>query len=116
MGSILTSIKKLLGIDEEYTHFDEDIILHINSAFMSIMQLGVGPEDGFTIQDATAVWEDFAGPRKDLEAIKTLVYFKTRLAFDPPQNSFLVEAIKNQIAEHEWRINVQAEGSAQHAE
>lgn len=110
MVSILTSIKKLLGIEEDYTQFDADIIPHINTALMTLNQLGVGPENGFAIQDKTTVWTDFIGPRTDIEAIKTFVYFKTRLAFDPPQNSFLVEAIKQQITELEWRINIQAEG------
>ena len=108
--SILASIKKLLGIEDDYIHFDTDVILNINSALMTLNQLGVGPTGGFVITDRTQTWEDLLGPRKDFESVKTLVYLKTRLTFDPPQNSFLVEAIKQQISEQEWRINVQAEG------
>lgn len=109
--SILTSIKKLLGPEEDYTHFDTDIIIHINSAFMNLNQLGVGPKGGFTIEDKEAKWEDFIlDDRKDIEGVKTYVYLKVRLIFDPPQMGYLVEAIKDQIKELEWRLNVQAEG------
>lgn len=109
-NSILTSIKKLLGIEAEYTHFDQDIIIYINSAFMGLNQLGVGPITGFRIADATATWEDFMGDRLDIEGVKSYVYLKTRLTFDPPQTGYLVDAIKDQIKELEWRLNVQAEG------
>ena len=112
MDSILTSIKKLLGIDETYEHFDGDIIIFINSALMSLNQLGIGPSTGFTISGKEDLWSDFIGIRKDLESVKTYVYLKTRLTFDPPQNSFLVEAIKNQLTELEWRLNTQAEGGS----
>ena len=108
--SILTSIKKLLGPTEEDTSFDVDIIMHINSAFFRLNQLGVGPATGFFITDNTKTWEDFLESRTDLEAVKTYVYQKVRLVFDPPQSSFLVEAIKDSIKEFEWTINVQAEG------
>lgn len=110
MVSILTSIKKLLGIEEDYTYFDNDIIMNVNSALFNLMQLGVGPTSGFTIKDKEATWADFLGDRIDLEPVKTYVYLKTRLAFDPPQTSFLIDAIKNQISEIEWRLNVQVEG------
>ena len=108
--SILTSIKKLLGPTEDDTSFDVDIIMHINSAFFRLNQLGVGPATGFFITDNTKTWEDFLESRTDLEAVKTYVYQKVRLVFDPPQSSFLVEAIKDSIKEFEWTINVQAEG------
>lgn len=108
--SILTSIKKLLGPEEADTSFDTDIIIAINTAFFNLYQLGVGPTECFSITDKEAVWEDFLGTRKDLEAVKTYVYAKVRLAFDPPQSSYLVQAIKDQITEYEWRLNVQAEG------
>lgn len=108
--SILTSIKKLLGIEADYTHFDQDIVMYINSAFSTLAQLGVGPTTGFRIEDDQADWNNFVGDRLDLELVKTYVYLKVRLIFDPPQNSFLVDSIKNQISEHEWRLNVQAEG------
>lgn len=104
--SILTSIKKLLGITEEYTHFDPDIIIHINSAFMVLGQLGVGPTNGYTISDASAVWSDFIGDETNIEAVKTYVYLKVRMMFDPPQSSAVMDAIKTQISELEWRLNV----------
>lgn len=110
MDSILTSIKKLLGIEEEYTHFDVDVIIYINSAFMHLNQLGVGPEEGFVIKDVGDKWTDFLSDSKRLESVKTYVYLKTRLIFDPPQMGYLVDAITKQIAELEWRLNVQAEG------
>lgn len=109
MESILLATKKLLGISSDYTHFDTDIILHINSTFMVLNQLGVGPLEGFSIANDKAIWDDFLdGPQ--LEAVKTYMYLKVRLVFDPPTNSFLVEAVKDQIKELEWRLTVRAEG------
>ena len=105
MESILTSIKKLLGITDEYEHFDGDIIIHINTALFTLNQLGVGPSEGFSISDKTAVWNEFVDTKK-IEAVKTYVYLKVKLAFDPPQSSAHIEAIKNQIAEYEWRLNI----------
>lgn len=104
MDSILTSIKKLLGIQEDYEHFDVDIIMHINTAFMVLTQLGVGPAEGFTIDDKYDVWSDFT--TENLEAVKTYVYLKVRLVFDPPNSSAVMEAINRQISEYEWRLNV----------
>jgi hypothetical protein len=109
-SSILTSIKKLLGLEEDDTHFDSDIVIYINSAFMSLTQLGIGPSTGFTIEDVSSEWKDFIGTRTDIEGVKTLIYLKTRLIFDPPQTSFVLDAIKNQITELEWRLNIQVEG------
>lgn len=110
MDSILISIKKLLGIDEEYEHFDTDILIHINTVFMNLTQIGVGPAKGFTILGETEVWSDFVGDTIKMEAVKTFVYLKVRLIFDPPANSFLIEAINNQLGEIEWRLQLQAEG------
>lgn len=110
--SILTSIKKLLGIEEEYTHFDTDITMYINTALMRLNQLGIGPTSGFKIQDKTAVWSDLLDEHIDLEGVKTFVYLKVRLVFDPPQMGYLVEAIKDQIKELEWTLNVQAENES----
>lgn len=110
VSSILTSIKKLLGIEADYTHFDSDIIMYINSAFMSLNQLGVGPAGGFQITDATTDWDDFVANRLDLGGIKTYVYLKVRLIFDPPQAGFVITAIQDQIKELEWRLNVQVDG------
>ena len=104
--SILTSIKKLLGLTEEYTYFDADILMHINMAFMVLYQLGVGPSTPFSIADETATWSDFLGDSTDLAGVKTYIYLKVRLVFDPPQSSAAMEAIKQNIAELEWRLNV----------
>jgi len=106
MVSILDSIKQLLGIDLNDTSFDKELIMHINGALMIINQLGVGPEF-YSITDKNNVWEEFTQGRKDLEIIKSFVYLKVRLMFDPPQNSFLVDSIEKQISEYEWRITVQ---------
>lgn len=107
MNSILTSVKKMLGIEAEYTHFDADIILYINSVFLSLNQLGVGAETVFSIEDDTAIWTDFLGTSEDLHAVKTYIYLKVRLLFDPPSTSFVIDAIERQIKELEWRLNVQ---------
>ena len=104
MESILTSIKKLLGITEEYEHFDTDIVIHINTALSTLNQLGVGPDDGFSIADKESVWSDFIGTNKLLEPVKSYVYLKVRLIFDPPQSSAVIEAINRQVSELEWRI------------
>ena len=109
MESILTSIKKLLGIAEEYEHFDPDIIMHINSVFMILNQIGVGPSEGFTIEDETSVWTDFIPETSNLEAVKTYVHLKVKLLFDPPLSSAVIESINRMISELEWRLNVAAE-------
>lgn len=109
--SILTSIKKLLGITEEYEHFDQDIIIHINSVFMILNQLGVGPSNGFSIMDKTAVWSDFIVDKKNLEAVKSYIYLKVRLLFDPPASSAVMESMNRMISELEFRLNVSAESS-----
>ena len=106
MDSILTSIKKLLGITEEYENFDQDIIMHINSAFMILNQLGVGPKSGFSINDKSSTWNEFIPESSNLEAVKTYVHLKVKLMFDPPLSSTVIEAIKSQINELEWRLNV----------
>ena len=109
MESILTSIKKLLGIDEEYTQFDSDIIMHINSVFLNLTQLGVGPSEGFLIEDDTATWDDFIGDSNQLQAVKSYVYLKVKLLFDPPLSSSVIESMNRMIAELEWRLNVAVE-------
>lgn len=106
MESILTSIKKLLGIEEEYTQFDADIIMHINTVFLNLTQLGVGPSEGFLIEDDTAIWEDFIGDSSKLQAVKTYMYLKVKLLFDPPLSSSVTESMNRMIAELEWRLNV----------
>ena len=104
--SILTSIKKMLGVAEDYTEFDEDITTHINSVFLNLTQLGVGPEKGFMIEDDTAVWEDFIDDSIQLQAVKTYMYLKVKLLFDPPLSSSVTESFTRMIAELEWRLNV----------
>ena len=107
MESILTSIKKLLGIAEEYEHFDKDLIMHINSVFMILTQLGVGPSKGFMITDSSASWDDFLpNDSGKLEAVKTYMYMKVQLMFDPPTSSVVMEAKNRMINELEWRLNV----------
>lgn len=106
MESILTSIKKLLGISEEYEHFDPDIIMHINSVFSILTQLGVGPSEGFSITDKYATWEDYLNDDPTLSSVKTYIYLKVRLMFDTASlTSTVADAINRQISELEWRIN-----------
>lgn len=110
MESILTSIKKLLGITEDYDHFDADIIMHINSVFTILTQLGVGPSEGFRIEDDTTTWDDFIST--DLivyDSVKTYIYLQVKLLFDPPQSGTVLESYNRRISELEWRLNVTAE-------
>ena len=107
MDSILDSIKKLLGIQPEYTSFDEDIIIAINTSFATLNQLGVGPEGGYMIEDNTQTWNDYI-TTTNLNMVKTYVYLKSRLLFDPPTGGVL-DAIKNQIAELEFRLYVEVD-------
>ena len=106
MDSILTSIKKLLGITEEYDHFDQDIIMHINSIFMILTQMGVGPSEGFTIEDDTSVWTDFIQDKNNIEAVKSYIYLKVKLLFDPPTGQAATEATNRLISELEFRLNI----------
>lgn len=106
MDSILTSVKKLLGITEDYEHFDTDIITHINSVFMILTQIGVGPEDGFSITDKTSTWSDFLPDGQNIEAVKTYMYMKVKLLFDPPLSSAVMECMNRSISEMEWRLNI----------
>ena len=113
MESILTSIKKMLGIAEEYTHFDADIIMHINSVFMTLTQLGVGPSSGFYIEDETTEWTEFIPDVTKLQAVKSYIYLKVRLLFDPSSlGSATLAAYERQIQELEWRLNIGAEDSS----
>lgn len=107
--SILTSIKAQLGIQEEYTAFDQQIIMHINSVLMVLNQLGVGPTAGFIISDKTATWNDFLSSDKNLEATKSYVGMRVRMLFDPPTTSIVAESMNRMINEFEWRLNSEAE-------
>lgn len=111
MESILTSVKKNLGLVESYTVFDDDIVMHINSALATLNQIGIGPEDGFAIVDKTTTWSAFIGSNKKYNEVKSYVTLKVRLIFDPPTTSFLLEAIKEQIVQYEWRLNVVREAT-----
>ena len=110
MNSILTSIKKLLGITGEYEAFDVDIIMHINMVFMTLNQMGVGPESVFNIIDKNDTWEDFLPPDdKNFSPVKTYVYLKVKMVFDPPSSSIVMEAMNRMVSELEWRMNSQVE-------
>lgn len=102
--SILTSIKKLLGIAEECTDFDKDLIININSTLMILTQLGVGPLEGFVIEDSTATWGEFEPNIKQMALVKTFVHLKVRLVFDPPMSTAVLESMKEIIKETEWRL------------
>ena len=108
--SILTSIKKLLGIDRSCIDFDLDIIMHINTTLMILNQLGVGKQ-GFQIEDDSAEWKDFISDKSDFNAVKSYIHLKVKLMFDPPLNSSITQAINESIKELEWRLNVNAESN-----
>lgn len=108
--SILTSIKKLLGIDESYTHFDPDLIMHINSVFSILAQIGVGPANGFSITGKSETWSDFIGQNGNRFSLaKSYMHLKVKLLFDPPLSSAAIESINRQISEFEWRLSVAAD-------
>lgn len=111
MTNILDSIKKLLGISSDYDDFDTDIIMHINSVLSTIAQIGVGPKEGFTI-DQSSVWSEFIVDSLTLNLVKSYVYLKVRLLFDPPQSSAVLNAINAQISELEWRISVESKSTS----
>ena len=102
--SILKSVKKNLGLAEDYTAFDHDVMTHVNSVFSTLTQLGVGPAEGFQIQDEFAEWGDFLGTDPRLNNVRTYVYLRVRMLFDPPTNSFTISAMQEQIKEMEWRL------------
>ena len=105
--SILNTIKEMLGASPDYDAFNTDIIIHINTAFMELTQIGVGPQEGFMITDDSETWADFI-PETDalqLQGIKSYVYLSVKLVFDPPSNSSATESINRQLAKLEWRLN-----------
>ena len=105
--SILTSIKKLLGIEESYEHFDADILMHINTVLTILTQMGVGPSDGFAISDKSATWTDFLGKKvNQLVGVRSYIYMKVRLIFDPPTSSAAVESMTRMVEELEWRLHI----------
>ena len=116
MDSILNSIKKLLGISEEYKHFDPDLIMHINSVMSILTQLGVGPSEGFFINDETSTWDDFIEDNVNLDLVKSYMHLKVKLLFDPPLSSAVMESMNRMISEFEWRLNAEAESIAEGGE
>ena len=111
MDSILTSIKLMLGITAECTDFDPTIMAHINTVLMTLRQNGIGPDKGFVVDSELVTWSSFLGSELEasLQAVKTYVYCKVKLIFDPPQSSSHLEALKSTAAELEWRLNIQAD-------
>ena len=111
--SILSTIKKLLGVTDDYDYFDQDLLIHINSALMSLSQIGVRPSQDFYTLDKDTTWSEYLGydyqENIDFGSIKSYIYLKVKLLFDPPQNSFTIEAINKMITEMEWRINIVSE-------
>lgn len=110
--SILNNTKKVLGIALDDDSFDTDVVLQANAAFSILSQLGLGPAEGFSIEDDEAQWSDFIITNNPtvLDLVKTCIFLRVRLAFDPPQTSFLLQALQNQLAEHEWRLSTLREG------
>lgn len=111
-NSILNSTKKILGIEADYTAFDTDILTHINTVFSTLNQIGIGPIEGFMIEDATPTWDAFLGTDLRLNQVRSYTFLRVRVLFDPPQTSFLLEALDKQIKELEWRLNVHRESEA----
>lgn len=107
--SILNSTKKALGIGADYDAFDADILMHINSVFSTLQQLGVGPAGGFRIEDDVPTWSSYLGEDPRYNAVQSYVYLRVRLLFDPPGTSYLIDSLKKQAEELEWRLNVAAE-------
>lgn len=107
--SILTSIKKLLNLPEDYTDFDEDIVLHINSALDTIQQLGVGPLEHYEIENKDNKWSEFIGDVKFINFVKTAVFLDVRLVFDPPATSFQIDSFQKRLEQLHWRLRVQAD-------
>lgn len=109
MESILNTIKKMLGFEKEYDAFDVDIIVNINMVFNILNQIGVGPKEGFSISDDSAIWTDYIPDIRKIEMVKTYIYLKVKQIFDPGTSSALNTAIENQIKELEWRLSVQVD-------
>ena len=109
MDSILTSVKQIIGITEDYEHFDADIIMHINTVFANLTQMGIGPEEGFMITSKVETWDMYTSNKLFLESVKTYVGLKVRLIFDPPLSSAVTEALKQMTNELEWRLYTASE-------
>ena len=109
--SILNSVKKTLNLAEDFTSFDADVILHINSVLSTLNQLGIGPEEGYMIEGSDETWVTFFGSDPRLNNVKSYIYLRVRMLFDPPTTGYHTQAMQEQIKEMEWRINVYREGT-----
>lgn len=107
--SILDYVKKNLGLAHDYEHFDVDVLTSINSTLLTLNQIGLGPKEVFFITDHTSKWNQIFEAREDLEAAKYYIYLKVRTLFDPPANSYVLDAMERQIAELEWRLRTQVD-------
>lgn len=115
MESILDSIKKLLGIQPEYRAFDEDLIVHINTVFIILNQINIGPEEGFMIVDGSESWDDFIKGINET-MVKTYIYLKVRLMFDPPTSGVLIDSMNSMISELEWRLYLEGDKGGENDE
>lgn len=106
LDSILNSIKNQLNINVEETGFDDELILNINSVFSTLYQIGVGPANGYSISDSSSLWTDYLTNEVALEMVKSYMYLKVKIMFDPPTNSSYLSAMNEMIKEYEWRMNV----------
>ncbi len=106
IDSILTSVKKTLGIEKDYEQFDADLIMHINSVFSILTELGIGPKEGFSITGPDEVWDDYLKDSKKIDLVKSYMYLKVKLIFDPPLSTAVLDVMNREVAEFEWRLNV----------
>lgn len=110
MDSILNSVKKALGIEPDYKEFDPDILMHINAAIMTLRQLGIGPVKGYVVTSQYDTFDDYLGEESTETAmVRAYLFYKTKLSFDPPNSSAVMEALKEMIRETEWRLNIQVD-------
>ena len=114
--SILVTVKKILNVPAEEQAFDTDLVLLINSEFMVLKQLGIGPENGFSISDYDTTWYDYTKDKDLIDTLKIYVALRVRMIFDPPASSIVADAINSRINECQWRLNVQAETNRKEAE
>ena len=110
--SILNSIKKVLNLTEDDESFDVDVLMHIDSVFSDLTQLGIGPAEGFSVEDESVTWDAFIGTDPKLNSVKSYVYLRLRLLFDPPNTSYALESMNKQIEQMSWRLNVERETTA----
>lgn len=110
MDNILASVKKIIGVAPNHNTFDDDLMLHINTIFTVLTQLGIGPSDGFILSDKNQTWSEFISPEfKEFNSVKTYMGLRVKLLFDPPLSSVVTDAVNRSISELEWRLIVAAE-------